>query len=569
MTQTIHPLYGEYITDAGIARAIPLPAGVYDGLLPSIAGAGGSAGWTASLDTIDGHSLWRTQGDTTNGRILIEETGPIQVHIAGPSANPRIDLIVGIHKWVQGPTDPTTFEPTGSLTDAQKATYAVVQGTPATTPTEPTVLDPWDVGGNRAVVLAKVTVPVSGAPTIERYQTTDLRLAYMRAVVGEVVTARNEFGSLKERIDAIGTAQLIEAASFKGSIGITGGGNLQPVVMTEVKKYGDAVVVRDNTTLGLAKPGLYEVICVCNSVYGRGGMLNATQIVLGYNGAETSADFINDTFADDEDQTAYAMLYVDPSWTDPYISIHHDSFLGGTMRGSVKYLGTPSAIGTLGITTGNIAISDTATPTWPNFTLISLVATNAVGGVTWSVVPGGGLQDGTTDPKASIVGGALRIDWTANPGALPKTWSVKLQATDSATPARTVQKTITITLSAYSVQSLVITATDKIFTLTGAGPFTPSFTATATGGTPTYTWALVAGADTTLPGASIDNSTGVLTSSLTFAQMNTGPYKVRLRCTDSAGSPVVVEKVINITTAASSGGGGGGGGGVGGPFLQL
>lgn len=561
MTQFLRPLFGEYIQDATIAHAIALPPGIYAGMDPVISGAGGSAGWTVSLNPdTDGFSYWRTRAAPSTGNFVIQETSPIQVNIAGPGASPRIDLVVGVHKWVAGPTDPSTLEPTGAFTTAQQATYTVVQGTPSATPVDPTVPNPFNVGGTQAVVLARVRIPTSGAPVVERYLATDLRLAYMRSVIAEVETARNTYSTLKDRIDAIGTAQLIEATNFKVATPITGGGNYQPVDLTGgVKTYGTAVSNRSATTLGLTKPGLYEVISVANSALGTTGMLNAMRIILGYNSTTMVVDEINDTIGDDEDQTAYAMIYVDPTWTDPYISILHDSYKGGNLRGSVKYLGNPNSIAPISIITGDQLLSESAVQTWPDSTTISLTAGNPVGAVTWTVVSGLGLQDATTDPKASIVLGALQLDWTVNPGTLPKTWNVNLQATDSATPPRTIQKTIIITLNAYSLASLIITTTAKNFAMTGAGPFAPSFVATATGGTTPYTWTLVAGVDTNLPGAAISGGT-LVAGSLTYSQMNAGPYKVRLRCTDSAGTPVQTESVINITTSATSGGGGGGGG---------
>jgi hypothetical protein len=566
MTTTIHPLYGSPIDDSEIARSIGLPAGVYEGLEPTIAGAGGGAGWTASLgvNAANGRSVWRSPGDVGHGRYVVEETGPVQLNISGPAANPRIDLLIGYHKWVAGPTDPVSLLPTGALTAAQMPTYVVVTGTPAAVPVDPTVPDPYDVGGNRAVILARVRVPVTGPPAIERYAPTDLRLDYHALVTGEVVTARNAFPNLKARIDAIGTAQLIEAASFRGNPPATGGGNFQAVPMTGVKIYGGAVVVRDANTLSLTKTGLYEVIAVCNSLYGGAGMLNATRIILGYNGTTLIADEIGDTVADDEDQTTYALVYVDPTWTDPFIQINHDSFRGGYMRGSVKFLGDPSTLAALGIATTDKVMTASASQTWPDSVDIGLTAINAVGVVTWSAVAGSGLITGATDPAVTFSGNTMHVAWTANPGTLPKVFQIKLQATDSAGTPRTVQKQISLTVNPYSVVALSITSGDVSYAKTGAGTFVLSFTPIGAGGTTPYTWSLVAGADTTLPGATWNSSAGTVDSgALTSTQLNAGPYKVRLRCVDSAGSPVTVEKVINYTTSWSTTGGGGGGGGGG------
>lgn len=176
MTQFLRPLYGEYIQDNTIAEAIPLPQGVYAGMVPTIAGPGGASGWTASLSPdVDGFSYWRNRGTPSAGRYVIQETAAVTVAITAPDATySRIDLIVGIHKWVAGPVDPGTLEPTGVYTAPQQATYGVVKGTAAATPNDPAVPDPWDAGNARAVILARVTVPITGTPTIERYGPTDL-----------------------------------------------------------------------------------------------------------------------------------------------------------------------------------------------------------------------------------------------------------------------------------------------------------------------------------------------------------------------------------------------------------
>ncbi|HWQ07801.1 MAG TPA: tail fiber protein, partial [Holophaga sp.] len=93
-----------------------------------------------------------------------------------------------------------TLTPSGEFSDDQKATYVVVEGTPAASPTAPTVLDPF-TGSKRATVLAKVIVPISGTPTITRMN--DLRFDTFAACRDEVVAAREGYVDLQARIDAI------------------------------------------------------------------------------------------------------------------------------------------------------------------------------------------------------------------------------------------------------------------------------------------------------------------------------------------------------------------------------
>ncbi|MBI3131490.1 MAG: hypothetical protein HYZ13_09205 [Acidobacteria bacterium] len=177
MTQRISILFGELITDAAIQRAVPLPPGVYEGLEPSLSGPGGSEGWTVTLATgLRGVSIWRTAGLPYLGSHTIYEDGPVTVRLDGPSAKPRIDLVVGAHRWVEGPMDAATGYPTGAFTADMLALYGVVKGTPDDDPVAPPLPVPFDATGRRATILAQVLVPASGMPTVGRWPATDLRM---------------------------------------------------------------------------------------------------------------------------------------------------------------------------------------------------------------------------------------------------------------------------------------------------------------------------------------------------------------------------------------------------------
>lgn len=564
MTQRLEPLFGEAVNSDAVARAAGLPAGVYEGLEPAIAGAGP---WTVTLgvDATSGLSRWRglgASGSGTKGNPVVREDAAIQVAIAAPSTQPRIDLIVGYYKWVQGPTNATTGKPTGVQTSDMNAVYTVIQGTPSASPVAPVPPDP-DGSGRRPIILAQVTVPTSGAAVVSRWDATDFRLPYMRAVTAEVVTARGTYANLKARLDALNAVQQIETMSIRGATPNTGGGNFQTITgYTTTKQYGSAVTPRTSSTFGLAKPGLYE-IKMFHKVENQATantMISAVRAYLVYNGGTPELiDNQEDTPDTEVTEILYAQVYVDPAWTDPYVYFVRDGVPAGYIRGSIDYLGTPDTLAPLAIVTGNQTFSESASQTFPDSVDIPLVAQNGVGAITWAVITSAGDQDGATDPAATIGadGQTLHFAWTADPTAtLPKTWTVKLQATDSAGTPRTVQKDITITLNPYSVAALTITSTDKSFT-TSSYPYNATFTAQATGGVGAYTWALVGGG-TTLPGATINASTGVVSSSVSTP----ATYTVELQCTDSATpTPSVVTKTLNVAVATSTSGGGGGGGG--------
>jgi hypothetical protein len=186
MTQRISVLFGELITDAAVHRAVPLPAGVYEGLEPSLSGLGGNDGWTVTLATgTRGISIWRTAGLPFLGSHTIYEDGPVSVHLDGPGVKPRIDLVVGAHRWVEGPVDASTGYPTGVFTSDMLAIYGVVKGDPSDTPVAPALPIPFDVTGRRATILAQVLVPVTGTPLVSRWPQTDLRFGRRGLPLGD------------------------------------------------------------------------------------------------------------------------------------------------------------------------------------------------------------------------------------------------------------------------------------------------------------------------------------------------------------------------------------------------
>lgn len=169
--------YGELITDTAIHRANPIPPGIYDGMVPTVAPAGGGA-FTATLgpNPATGVSVWRTRPQTAfHGSVTVYEDGNLNFPIAAPSPQPRIDLLVASHKWVQGPIDSGTGKPTGELLPEMLPKYFTIQGTPGATPVAPLVNDPCDIDGRRPMVLASIRVDPGGATTIRRWAPSDMR----------------------------------------------------------------------------------------------------------------------------------------------------------------------------------------------------------------------------------------------------------------------------------------------------------------------------------------------------------------------------------------------------------
>ena len=203
MATKISVLFGEIITDNAIQRAIPLPAGVYEMGTPTV-GTGGSGPWTATLNV--GGDLnriaWREVGSASQGRAPIQEDAAIVLTngiAAADATNPRIDLIVGCHQWVDGALINGCWSggtagvgnPNGAMDASMYPYYKVVTGTanaaavPCTGASVqgalgvPTLAPTYTSGstGGPPVILAWVYVPKAGlgAPTIGAWAGTDMR----------------------------------------------------------------------------------------------------------------------------------------------------------------------------------------------------------------------------------------------------------------------------------------------------------------------------------------------------------------------------------------------------------
>lgn len=566
MTQKIHPLYGELITDQSMAQAQALPAGVYEGFNPGT--ATGTGPITVTLTTGGrGVSRFLTDGPPTVGRFIIEEDQTISFNLDVPGANPRIDLLVAKWKWAAGPLDPVTLLPTGVYTGAQQATYEVVQGTPAASPTAPAVSNP-DGSGYYRVILAQVLVPVSGAPTISRWVNSDFRLdakiPEAAATTKEVGDARTTYPTLKARIDDLGQLNL-EMVSFKGLSQATGGATFADVKgFAETQKVGTAIAAPDsNGRFYVTKPGLYECMVTYGGAGYTGNTVGGMRLWMHYKDAsltpyDVQIDGFEDTGADETTMILYKTPMVDASWTDVYFHITRAGNFSGYVRGKFQLLGSPSTVLALGISNGNItATSNGASQTYPDSITVNLAAINPIGAVTWAVVAGGGRLDGTTNPKAEIVNGnQLKLTWTANPGALPLTWNLRLQATDSAATPRTVTKDLTVTLQAPA--AFTVTTPDQTFNWYG-GSTNISFGQTRTGGTTPITWEITATSGLGGASATIDSGTGVVSCTLTSGQSSlavTTPPTITVKGTDAGA--VQSSKVVTITINDQYNGPGGG-----------
>ncbi len=191
MSQVLHPLYGELITDLSVAQSIPGGPGLYEGGWPRVSGSN-------IVQDPSSRGLFSWRADTGGkGDILISENAAVSTALpAGPGAGfNRVDLLVGVYEWIAGPTNWISGVPTGVQTAAQQATYAVIQGTAIATaggpPVPPTIPVPYS-GNKRAVGLARINWVGNTIDSVEPWDPTDFRperkaaqIAYMEyAYVG-------------------------------------------------------------------------------------------------------------------------------------------------------------------------------------------------------------------------------------------------------------------------------------------------------------------------------------------------------------------------------------------------
>jgi hypothetical protein len=161
----------------------------------------------------------------------------------------------------------------------------------------------------------------------------------------------------------------------------------------------------------------------------------------------------------------------------------------------------------------------------------TLTATGGVAPYSWSLT-GGTLPGGLTLSAAGLISGTPTQ--AANP-------SIAVQVKDSASPAATVTKTLSLSvvLTGGPLQITTPSLPD------GQANVAYSTTLTAIGGTKPYVWSISAGS---LPGGlALNSSSGVISGTPT----QSGTFSVTIQAKDSAGAPQTTTKALSFNVAAA------------------
>ena len=571
MTQFLAPLFGEYSTDQAIARATASRSGLTAKpvLVQSSTGSGGSKQWTVGLGVNAdlGFWAWRTPWIKGAGAFQILEDGtvPVLTNALEPAAGlTRHILVVGRWGWIAGPIG-GDGQPLGTFTANQQAAYEIIQGTDSATPVDPSV-PALDAAQRPPVVLARIVFPQAGTPTIEYLPNTMLDLSEMGLLIDgkhnrtgdEVHTGRFQVtytptdlhDVLRKEDQVLGTVKPF--ASFV-NFWITvpdAWGNptlLQsiPVANRTAGSGSDITYDTDLTLVKLNTTGQYLVLGETFSQYNTYqhdmvvevfrrpvGTTGASDVLIHSAGMPNNNGGIDKPILCTVSATAGDWLY--------FKAVGKRSL---SARIVITFLGIQAATDPMAITTPDYSGMAANGQAYPKIITIYNTVQNYTGSVAWALT--GGTAAGFTTMDA---GGVMTIN-------LPSagSWTLSVQATDALGVPTT--KTVNLTLATYSVIPLVITNLATVNYVAGAYPYAADIILTSTGGQSPITWSLVAGADTNLPSAAVAGTH--LTGSIAAA----GTTKARVRATDSAGSPQVVELVINMVTTDYVGGGGGGGGG--------
>ena len=580
MTQTIHPLFGEYINDQSIARAsAQRPGWTCRGEVALSANATVPANWdiTINPDSAMGFCAWRTAWDRSQGAFHVVEDAPVVVArgITPPATGQSLHvLILGRWKWVAGPIS-GTGEPTGVMTDSMRAIYAAIPGTSSATPSDPSITP--DASGRADVVLARVVLTAGASPRVEWLPATNLDLAQMSlSIEGKhnIEGDERHVGKFKvsaepaddedvvRKVDVhMGAVRPYVAAGISsqrlGTVYPRLSGASSPVPMPLGTTSGIHVEALAGGGWRARRSGIFKVDFSAHQ-YGSG-------VAAGYFSASwftklasnTSAGFAvqqfdgSDFFASAKSEAVVeGSLLVEMSENDVLGAFLNSSggYTAINLQAVVQWLGERAPTDVLEISTGAISWNAAAGQTYPATFTTPLAFTNAFGDVTWSIDPAGeGQIDGTTTPAATITNGStLSIVWATEP-TLPMVKGVKLRGTDA--EGNVATKTIQVTLGPAVTLTITTALAQQASAYPWDMPISVYIPLTSTGGLAPVTWEVIADADTTLPGAAI------VGTNLQGSSVGIGTFTAKIKATDSTPTTHQTDtKVVTITTTLLQGG---------------
>ena len=347
-----------------------MPTGVYEGFEPSIV----DGDVILSPDTDSQRSLASLSYPT--GTFYYQRNGAVTVSIDSRSGFDRIDLVALEYK------DQNTIP--------EFMVFKGVSADPANT--EPALIDPETLAeaaeydsAYKYLILARVNVPSdTDIPlSVKNYtgnQGTgrNYRMSYFHSIAQEVEEARNNFASLSEEISNTRNATILNSRSGVSAFTATAStsDSSEFVDTYTIGVESGVTVLYDGTekAFQLLSSGIYEIQAYVSpdAAFSTGGYGELKSYLNYFDAIGDEQDVLVDEGTAIFGETVYAIVQVDPQWTNVYVYFQRLGTYAGTIRGSVKFLNDlPSTV------TPNVGESLDGVPTIIEI-LLNGTATNTV-----------------------------------------------------------------------------------------------------------------------------------------------------------------------------------------------
>lgn len=311
-----------------------MPTGVYEGFTPVVNNS--TRVVTLNIDSDSGRSL--ASLSYPSGTFYYQRNTAWTVTLDSRNTYNRIDLIA--IKYKDADTIPSLVVIKGQSSD-------------------PTNAEPTLVGSSvydsafKYLILAKAFVPKSTVTTPITIRTyggnqgtgRNYRMSYFLSIAQEIENARNNFPNLSQQIKSLNDTVISNARSGLISFTVAGStSNTETKVSSYTIKYSSGSTIEydsDTESFKLNTPGFYEVIAVstADALFSPN---NTGQLTLRINYTSTTypsgTTQILDSSVDLFGGSNYAMVKVEPDWSN--VRVYFDRLANYTsiIRGSIKFI---------------------------------------------------------------------------------------------------------------------------------------------------------------------------------------------------------------------------------------